>query len=278
MRPKENFNVGLTNALLEPKHYHAMGDALWLYTYLLDRQTRRLDKDGLGQVAGGVPIRDADISGTIGSSRRTIIRWRDTLLLHGYVTARRTPYGHVYAIAKPKKWSQKTGTDVTQPAHLSKGGDVPFPPTDVTETVKRCDTTCTNKEEMSRETSSSSSETAAAAFSEKQMAECIEMVSNYYLKAFDTERIISPSEKQMASARLAEILPCVVKEHLNPRSLAGYMACAIDVAHHIVKIQPQKKYFAQWYAIFGKQKTFASLIDQHSNAENVPAAADLPDA
>ena len=122
-----------------------------------------------------------------------------------------------------------------------------------------------------------SSKPTTAAFSEKQMEECIQMVSTYYLEAFDRERIVTPSEKQMARARLLEVLPRVVKEHLNPESVAGYMTCAIDVAHHIVRTQPQKKYFSQWFAIFGKQRTFASLIEQHGDLGNVPPAAEFPE-
>jgi hypothetical protein len=256
VRPTGNFNVGLTNALLEPKHYRAMGDALWLYTYLLDRQTRRLDRDGLGQVAGGLPIRDSDISGTIGSSRRTVIRWRGILLGHDYITARRTPYGHVYAIAKPKKWAPKNGPDVTQPVHLSTRRDVQDPPTDVTQPVKRCDTTCTNKEEVSRDVSSSSS---AAAF-QKQMEVELSAAWDYYLDVFKKEETISPSATRIGMAILTELrkrFPTISSEQC-----ARAMESAIDSAHRIWHAQPKKEYFSRWFGIFGKFETFYSLWDE----------------
>jgi hypothetical protein len=272
VRPKQNFDVGLSNALLEAKHYHAMGEALWLYIYLLDRQTRRLDKDGLGQVAGGVPIRDSDISGTIGSSRRTVIRWRGILLGHGYITARRTPYGYSYAIAKPKKWAQKTETDVTRTAHLSTDGDVRVTPRDVTRSVERCDIPCTNKEEIQRETSSSSSETTTAVVSKKQMEDELQIVWNYYLSAFDKQEILFPSSKRMGMAVLSRFRPGA-----DRADCVGAMASAIDMAHYLVKHSPKKAYFSRWESIFGKFDTFRSLFEQHCNSPNVPPAASLPE-
>jgi hypothetical protein len=118
----KTFDVPVSNGLLEPKHYHAMGDAIWLYLYLLDRQTRGVDKDGHGKVSGGMPIRDSVVTGSLGSSRRTVIRWREVLERGDYITARRTSFGHVYAITKPKKWKKATASDVTQPAHHSDSG------------------------------------------------------------------------------------------------------------------------------------------------------------
>ena len=115
----KTFNVPVSNGLLEPKHYRAMGDAIWLYLHLLDKQTRGVDKDGNGKVSGGMPIRDSVIAGALGSSRRTVIRWRGVLKRGDYITALRTPFGHVYAITKPKKWKETTKGDVTQPVHNS---------------------------------------------------------------------------------------------------------------------------------------------------------------
>jgi hypothetical protein len=144
-------------------------------------------------------------------------------------------------------------------------------------TTRPCETHHTSDDDGCIKVKADGCKATTTEFSEEHMAECIQMVSDYYLEATGRERIISPSEKQLATARLVDVLPRVNEGHLNPRSLAGYLACAIDMAHHIVKTQPQKKYFSQWYAIFGKQKTFASLIDQHADLGNVPAAAQFPE-
>jgi len=106
-----------------------------------------------------VPIRDSDIAGTLRIERRTVIRWRAHLSDAGYITARRTPYGHVYAIQKPKKWKDETGQkcpisavrDVTQTVHLSGVEMSHTLPGDVTQTDKRCHIPGTNKEEVTRE-------------------------------------------------------------------------------------------------------------------------------
>ena len=247
MRPEKTFNVGLYNAILEPKHYRAMGDSLWLYTYLLDRQGRRLDKDGLGKVAGGVPIRDSDVGDSLGSSRRTVIRWREVLLRHGYIAARRTPYGYVYAIAKPKKWSGKPNsskTDVTQTVHLSS--------TDVTQTDKRCDIPCTNKEEEQRVTvvvEREASKETATTVSKNQMEGELLAAWNSYLEAFDKEEILSPSRKRTGLEtlrKLRERFPEITSEQC-----VGGMTSAINRVHHLVKTQPKKAYLADWFKIFG---------------------------
>jgi|ERR1035438_3211357 hypothetical protein len=247
MRPEGNFSVGLSNALLEAKHYRAMGDALWLYTYLLDRQGRRVDANGFGKVAGGMPIRDSDIAGTFGSSGRTISRWRSRLRLRGYITTRRTPYGYCYAITKPKKWKKTTGSDVTQPAHLSEG--------DVTQPVKRCDTTCTNKEEIQRVTV-----VAATAVSESQMEKELQTAWDHYLDAFKKDEIISPSARRIGRVvltRLREKHPAILSEQC-----VDAMTGAIDRACHLVKSQPKKAFFSDWFAIFGNFDTFYSLWEE----------------
>lgn len=254
MRPEGNFSVGLLRAILEPKHYHAMSDALWLYTFLLDKQTRGLEKNGFGQVAGGVPIRDSDIADTIGSSERTVSRWRGRLKSHGYITARRTPYGYVYAITKPKKWVKEVATDQTQPATLSDGNNW----RDRTQTVGRYAGCVRNKEEKQRETV-----VAATAVPENQMEAELNAVWKYYLEVFEKEEIISPSARRIGIAiltRLREKYPTIASEQC-----VDAMSSGIDSARRIVKAQPNKKYFARWFGIFGKFETFHSLWEEETS-------------
>ena len=114
---------------------------------MVDKQTRRVDENGHGKVSGGKPIRDKDIASAIGCSRQTVIRWRDVLVCAGYITAKRTPYGFVYTIPKPKKWQQSSpvapARDVTQTGHLSQGNNS----RDVRPLDQRCTADRTNKED-----------------------------------------------------------------------------------------------------------------------------------
>ncbi len=263
MRPEKTFNVPVSNGLLDPRHYKAIGDAVWLFICLIDKQTRGVDKNGHGEVSGGSPIRDSVIASALGCSRRTVIRWRGTLAHGGYITARRTPYGYVYCIKKPKKWrSNIAKTDVTPTAHLSEGNNS----TDVQVAAERCAGTCTNKEEVTRDYKSSSS---AAADSQIQMEKELKAVWNYYLDAFDKEETLSPSLKRIGLAILSKLNP-----DPDASRVAG-MAAVIDMAHYIVKHDPSKAYFAEWPKIFGKFTTFKSLYEQWRVSE-VPDAAELP--
>jgi hypothetical protein len=251
MRPKENFNVGLRNGLLDRKHYQAMrGDALWLYSFLVDRQTRRLDKNGLGKVAGGAPISDGDVAGSFGCSEKTVSRWRRKLARGGYIAVRRTSFGYVYAITKPKKWGEDDRTETAD--HCSDTNDPMIGQkrvadrTDVSETKKRC-------QEMSV--------VAATAVPEKQVVDEVNAAWDYYRNVFQNgEEIISPSARRMGIAILAglrEKYPTISSEQC-----ADAMTAAIDAARHIAKAQPKKQYFSRWFGIFGNFETFHSLWEE----------------
>jgi hypothetical protein len=250
MRPDKNFNVGLSNGLLEKKHYLAMrGDALWFYSFLLDKQTRRLDKDGLGKVAGGAPISDGDVAGSLGCSEKTVSRWRRKLTRGGYITVRRTSFGYVYSITKPKKWGEDDRTETAD--HCSDtnraliGQKWVADRTDLSETKKRC-------QEMSV--------VAATAVPENQMEAELNAAWDHYLEAFKKEEIISPSARRIGIAiltRLREWRPTISSEQC-----VDAMTSAIDRARRIVTGQPKKEYFTNWFGIFGKFETFFSLWEE----------------
>ena len=250
MRPSKNFPIGLSNAVLEPKHYLAMrGDALWFYSYLLDRQGKHLDKNGLGKVAAGAPILDEDVAGTLGCCDKTVARWRGKLVLGGYITTRRTPYGYVYAITKPKKWKEKT-PERSDSSVLSLPGEIGHicPPdrTHLSETKKRYSVVTVEAVEK----------TATTAVSQDQMESELLKVWGYYLEAFDKEETFSPSAKRTGAAILSRL------HKLGQPEPVSQLTAAIYVAHHLVKTQPKKAFFANWFAIFGKWNTFASLREQ----------------
>ena len=168
--------VPVSNGIVDSKHYLAMRESIWMFYYLLDKQTRGVDNDGNGKVLGGKPIRDSEIAGAYGVSERTIGRMRKRLIQNGYVTGRRTPYGYVYAIRKPKKWQEKPSERSDKGVQSLKVSDG----RDRTQTVGRSDTCVRNKEDLTRPYSRSSTETPAAAVSQKQMEKQILAVWKYH--------------------------------------------------------------------------------------------------
>lgn len=248
----KTFNVPVSNGLLEPKHYRAMGDAIWLYLYLLDKQTRRVDKDGHGKVSGGMPIRDSVIAGALGSSRRTVIRWRGVLERGGYITARRTSFGHVYAITKPKKWKETTQGDVTQPAHHSSNNS---------DVMCRFGTGDVQVRVQTKKTLQDSTvvrkEPATASPSEMEEKELLS-IWNYYLDAFDKDETFTPQRKKQGLERMRE---------LGAAGTANWMSAAIDMAK---ELSEKKTFFRDWHCIFGKKDTFASLLQQYEEMKDPP--------
>jgi hypothetical protein len=241
---------------------------LWLFIYLIDRQTRRVDENGHGKVSGGMPIRDKDIASTLGSSRRTIIRWREILGRHGYITARRTPYGHVYAIAKPKKWKKESPgsseTDVTKMAHLSEGNNS----RDVQVPVKRCAGSCTNKEDITREYKRERrQETSALAFLDPEMEK---RIWGAYLSEVKPESnySLTPSRKEMLAARYRE----QIADGQTPLEAATNLAAAIfaisaDDYHMGRKKGYEGRFRNEFEDIFGTREVFEKWCSTYQASE-----------
>jgi hypothetical protein len=266
-RSETNYEVGIRNGLLEPKHYRAMGDAVWLYMYLVDKQGKQVDENGFGKVARSMPLRDEDIAGTFGCERKTVRRWRKILICGGYIMAKRAPHGCIYAVTKPKKWKVPTQTDGTQTAHHSPLVMGQERPSDGTQMAQRWDITGTCNI-SNKATAAASRTTAAATVPQNQMEEELRRAWDYYLNAFDKDGLPNPSEKKMAMAIISRLHDTPVSDP------AQEMAFAIDMAHHIVKTQPKKSYLSKWSSIFHKWSTFSSLHSQCRD-EEPPAAATL---
>lgn len=132
--------IPISTGLIE--HCPRMREAVWLFIYIVDKQTKGV-KDGRGQVLGGCPIRDRDIAEALHVSKKTVSRWRETLLAEDYITARRTPYGSVYSVSKPKKWQRESGQicPISIPERVDTNG------TRVDTNGTRVDTCVRNKEE-----------------------------------------------------------------------------------------------------------------------------------
>jgi hypothetical protein len=103
MRGKD-FNTGLRGVLFEAQHYERMGAAVWLYGWLVLRQTHQ--SGSVGWVLGGAPISYREIEDETGFNRRTLERWMTTLRRHGYIETEPAPAGVIVRITKAKKFPQ----------------------------------------------------------------------------------------------------------------------------------------------------------------------------
>ena len=103
MRGKD-FNAGLRGVLFEARHYQRMGAALWLYGWLVLRQTHQ--QGSIGWVLGGSPISYREIEEETGFNCRTLERWMHTLRRHGYIETESAPLGVIVRITKAKKFPQ----------------------------------------------------------------------------------------------------------------------------------------------------------------------------
>jgi hypothetical protein len=112
MREKD-FNTGLRGVLFEAGHYARMGSAVWLYGWLVLRQTHQ--SGGIGYVLGGSPVTYREIEEETGFNRRTLEAWMRTLRRQGYIETRQDRGGIVVLILKAKK--HRKPTSLTLPTH-----------------------------------------------------------------------------------------------------------------------------------------------------------------
>jgi len=103
MRGKD-FNTGLRGVLFEARHYQRMGAAVWLYGWLVLRQTHQ--QGGVGWVLGGAPVSYREIEEETGFNPRTLERWMQVLRRERYVYTEAVPAGLVICILKAKKFPQ----------------------------------------------------------------------------------------------------------------------------------------------------------------------------
>lgn len=118
MREK-NFHCGLRGVLFEARHYARMGSAVWLYGWLVLRQTHQTG--AVGWVLGGAPVSYREIEEETGFNRRTLERWMCALRREGYIETEATPGGVVVRITKAKKYAQP-GRGFAEGAHKNAWG------------------------------------------------------------------------------------------------------------------------------------------------------------
>ena len=112
----KGFFIEVSNDLLDPKHCEQMGEAVWLFMWLLDKITAVASESG--KVLGGKPIKYKEVEADLGISRSTYNRWMKALKDGGYVKSIRTPYGSCIVVLKAKKRFSKKATDVPETKHV----------------------------------------------------------------------------------------------------------------------------------------------------------------
>jgi len=95
----QNPTFRVSSGLLEPHHFRNIGEAVWVYLWALNRQTR---PDG--QVLGGAPVSCQGIGDELGCSERTIRRHVRRLEDRGYIDTTRTPAGFRIVVRLQKKF------------------------------------------------------------------------------------------------------------------------------------------------------------------------------
>jgi hypothetical protein len=103
MRGKD-YSTGLRGVLFEERHYARMGAAIWLYGWLVLRQTHQSGQ--IGFVLGGAPVRYREIEEETGFNRRTLERWLSTLRRQGYIETTVVESGVSIRIMNAKKFPQ----------------------------------------------------------------------------------------------------------------------------------------------------------------------------
>jgi hypothetical protein len=100
MREKD-YNTGLRGVLFEAQHHARMGAAIWLYGWLVLRQTHQTGTTGW--VLGGAPISYREIEEETGFNRRTLERWMSVLRKYEYISTEPAQGGVIVRILKAKK-------------------------------------------------------------------------------------------------------------------------------------------------------------------------------
>jgi biotin operon repressor len=112
MRAK-NFNTGLRGVLFDAKHHQQMGQAVWLYGWLVLRQTRQ--EGTMGLVLGGHPVSYREIEEETGFARKTLERWMSVLRREGYIVTQSATTGVIVRITKAKKWAAQPTEQIAMP-------------------------------------------------------------------------------------------------------------------------------------------------------------------
>jgi DNA-binding transcriptional regulator YhcF (GntR family) len=86
-----------------------MGEAVWLYLWLLDKMTS-VNENGVGKVLGNTPVTHELLAADLGIHRNTYGKYVKRLRDAGYINTLRTPYGLIITVNKAEKIFKKGST------------------------------------------------------------------------------------------------------------------------------------------------------------------------
>ena len=109
MSDRATFHFTVSAGLLAPGHFAAMGLAVWVYLWLVDKTTSETVSDGLtcGVVLYGRPIRSQDIAAALGVPLRTCRDYLGRLEKAGYIAIARSAAGMVIQVRNSTKWRRR---------------------------------------------------------------------------------------------------------------------------------------------------------------------------
>lgn len=122
MLDRETFNFSVSSGLLAPGHFAAMGLAVWVYLWLVDKTTSEAVSDGVtcGLVLYGRPIRSHDIADALGVPLRTCRDYLCRLEKSGYITIARGAAGMTIQVRKSTKWRRRNEHGQQHPGGSSR--------------------------------------------------------------------------------------------------------------------------------------------------------------
>ncbi|MFC3883780.1 winged helix-turn-helix transcriptional regulator [Bacillus songklensis] len=113
----ESFYFPIYSGLLTKEHREKIGPALWEFIWFISKTTKEIEEDDetWGIVLGGRPVKQSEIATEIGISESTVKRNIARLKQHGYIEAKRAPYGEIYRVKNSKKFKKRqTKNDLSE--------------------------------------------------------------------------------------------------------------------------------------------------------------------
>ena len=98
----KKYIIPISNGILEKKHCSQIKNSLWVFIWCIDKATK-IDKDGIGWVLGGKPMKLDDIEKDLGIPARTLQRDLSNLKKYNYIKIIRAPYGLKIGVCKIQK-------------------------------------------------------------------------------------------------------------------------------------------------------------------------------
>lgn len=95
--------ITISAGLLRDGHPEKVGDAIWLYLWIIN-STTKIDSRGIGKVFGGKPVKHEHVKKGLDIDRRKYYRHLERLREAGYIETKRTPFGAVITVMKAKKF------------------------------------------------------------------------------------------------------------------------------------------------------------------------------